>query len=301
MTDTQAATETAVERRLPVTAAGAWCTTRPPDLEWVLPGLLRGSLGVITGTGGTGKSWLVLQTACAVALGHDPWGVWRGAWPAGPAVILALEDPDIILHTRIHRLAEIKPESKPGWNQVFIASGHGRRVPLIEPGQGGGYAEGSGVGMLQEVISEIKPRIVFIDTLNRALGYGLESDASAAGLVTAALERLAREYNTSIILVHHQSKAATAAAQGDAHTARGSSVWSDNARWVRAIVKPQSTKENPIPDYVIDLHASKTSYSKSEEKIRLRRLDGGGIVPYEEEEKETGETNSIKKPIWWKK
>lgn len=294
----QAATQT--EGRLPVTAAGGWCNTRPPPLEWVLPGLLRGSLGVITGTGGVGKSWLVLQTACAVALGHDPWGVWRGEWPAGPAVILALEDPEIILHTRIHRLAENKPESRPGWDQVFVASGHGRRVALIDPGPGGGYTEGSGVTMLQEVINEIKPRIVFIDTLNRALGYGLESDASAAGLVTAALERLAREYNTSIILVHHQSKAATAAGQGDAHTARGSSVWSDNARWVRALVKPQSTKDNPIPDYVVDLHASKTSYSKSEEKIRLRRLEGGGVVPYSENEQET---NTVKKsaPGWWKK
>jgi replicative DNA helicase len=56
----------------------------PPELDWVWPGFLAGTVGVLVAAGGTGKSYWALQAAMAVADGSgDRLNVGMIAWRAG--------------------------------------------------------------------------------------------------------------------------------------------------------------------------------------------------------------------------
>src|SRR5690554_4165923 len=67
----------------------------PIHLDFVLPLLLVGTVGLLVAPGGTGKSTMLLQIAANVALGKDREGFFDGAEiePGGVA-ILNLEDPE---------------------------------------------------------------------------------------------------------------------------------------------------------------------------------------------------------------
>lgn len=83
-------------------------TTQPPPIDCVLRGLPLGSVGVILGTGGVGKSMLVLHVAHAVATGHDDLGCLldKGETKTGRVVYLEGEDGAEIIHHRLHAFAD---------------------------------------------------------------------------------------------------------------------------------------------------------------------------------------------------
>ena len=94
-------------KRLPPGLDIRFCIeTEPPELDFVLPGLLAGTVGGLIAAGGVGKSTLALQAAIDIAVdvaGVDLLGL--GVEKHGRVVILAGEDPDVALHHRIKRIA----------------------------------------------------------------------------------------------------------------------------------------------------------------------------------------------------
>ena len=72
----------------------------PPPLDFVLPGLLAGTVGGIVSPGGAGKSMLALELAILVATGRDLSGFSGGVQRhTGKVVFLAAEDPaDALRH-----------------------------------------------------------------------------------------------------------------------------------------------------------------------------------------------------------
>jgi RecA-family ATPase len=191
-------------------------------------------VGVLVSPGGTGKSMLALGLAATVAAGEDAWGLAGINPPRGPVLILSIEDPAIILGRRIRALEA----SRPGL--VSTAAAGGRLQ--VAARQGTGFALGTWDGgrlkpspeyeVLVRELAELRPRLLVIDTLNRALAGMDENDNSIQGAVHGLIERLIAPTSTAALVLHHTSKGAALSGQGDIQqSARGAGAITDNARF----------------------------------------------------------------------
>jgi RecA-family ATPase len=214
-----------VAKRLPPGLDIRFCIeSEPPELDFVLPGLLAGTVGGLIAAGGVGKSTLALQAAIDIAVdvaGADLLGL--GVEKHGRVVILAGEDPDVALHHRIKRIASrLPPDAHEMLAEALtIVPCVGLGVDIMDDQW---FAE---VGRLCE-----GARLVVIDTLTRFHSLN-ENDAADAKAVMAALERLAKQTGCTVLYLHHVNKGAALNGMADLQqAARGSSVFVDNARWL---------------------------------------------------------------------
>lgn len=252
--------------------------TEPEPLDFVLPGLLTGTVGSLIAPGATGKSISALQLIMQVCTGKDFFGI--GQYPTGNAVMLAAEDPANALHTRIKAIAGHLDECE---RESFKAN------CLILPclGQAGDLLDSGTVADVERVAQGA--RILVIDTLSR-WHTGEENERRDAARVMRALERIAKNTGAAIIFLHHTSKAAALNGGGDLQQAsRGSSVFVDEARWV-AFLQTMTGEEAKAFGYNDDERkhyvrygVTKANYCPPQFDVWLRREEGGVLVRHEYE------------------
>lgn len=204
--------------------------TEPPARDEVLPGLIAGSLGGIIATGGSRKSYFALQIAAAVAGGLDTLGLAPRA--TGRVVLLALEDPQQIIHERVRALAKT-------WSGDVIerVREHLDIWPLV----------GAGADLLNPVflawlrLKTEGARLVIIDTMRRIHRLD-ENDNGEMSSLLAILEQICAEAGVTVIFLHHTAKGSE---RGDAQASRGASALTDNARWILRLdnMKPEEAEK----------------------------------------------------------
>lgn len=161
-----------------------------PEPKWVVPGILPEGLTLFSGSPKTGKSWLVLNLALAVAAG----GVALGTTPVeqGDVLYLALEDNARRL---TNRAAKVLLQAAPPERMS---------VSTEWPDQDRG-----GLDYLETWLkAHPDARLIVIDTLQKfrparranANAYVEDYDA------TVGLKRLCDAYGVAIVLVHHTTK-----------------------------------------------------------------------------------------------
>lgn len=208
----------------------------PPAPVTVLPGFLSGTVGLLTGRGGRGKSLLAMRLALAAAMGGSALSfesdgyapTWQQSGMPGRVIVIALEDPADELHRRWHRLYQWAASRVDSQSLAEAA----RRVEIFP---WAGRLPGAPIGM-----AELEPhftgwlanhacgaRLVVIDTLRRAHAYD-ENSSSAMSCVMHVAETIAHESGAALLVTHHERRAA---AEGP-DAARGSTVITDHARWV---------------------------------------------------------------------
>jgi len=82
-------------------------TNEPPQLDFIWPGFLAGTVGALVAPGATGKSFWALEAAMAVAC-SVPGGDLLDLKPrhTGRVVYLAGEDPELALIHRLHSIGQ---------------------------------------------------------------------------------------------------------------------------------------------------------------------------------------------------
>ena len=162
---------------------------RPP--KWAIPDIVPEGLSILAGKPKTGKSWIALDFALAVAAGSHALGNIKCA--EGDVLYLALEDTERRLHSRIK--AVLQGASAP--EGLAIATEWRR-------------SDNGGLDDLRQWLSTHRAlaRMVLVDTFQKVRGArrreaGVYEDDYAA---TAAFKKLADEYTVPIVLVHHQNK-----------------------------------------------------------------------------------------------
>ena len=205
--------------------------TKPKPLDFVLPGLLAGSVGLLVAPGSVGKSFLALEFCISIAAGRDVFGLFAGQeFKQGPVCFLSLEDGGAVLHHRLYALREyLTDEDKANIEQnfdVFDASGRGFSLTMAD-----GLVPSMVFLELEAFLTERKPVLLVIDTLNRALGGLNESCSAVASKVLHQLEQLNRKVGCATLILHHANKSSVLNGASTAQGIRGSSAWSDNARW----------------------------------------------------------------------
>lgn len=248
----------------------------PPPLDFVLPGMLAGTVGALVSPGGAGKSILSLQLAVLIVLGMDICGMARDAkYICGKAAILAGEDPIQAIEHRVHALGKFIPEDQ------------------VDKFADGLLIEGM-VGQEPDVMQEewfekvrafaVGRRVLFLDTLRRFHRLD-ENDAASMSVLIGRLEKISALTGCAIIFLHHSSKAAALQGQGDqAQASRGSSVLVDNIRWqffLAGMTKAQAD-DLKVQDLMrgrwVRAGVSKQNYGTPFAELWLLRQTGGVLV-----------------------
>jgi putative DNA primase/helicase len=167
-------------------------TFSPP--RWAIPDLLPEGVIILAGKPKTGKSWLALNVAVAVATGGKALG--KIQVEQGEVLYLAMEDSERRLQARLEKIVFDSPPE----NLHFLTA---RDFPPLRKG---------GLEALDTWLTN-KPeaRLVIIDTLGRVKPpRGRKTDSYEHDTaIIAVLQTIAHNHNLALIVVHHTKKVET--------------------------------------------------------------------------------------------
>ncbi|MFO0388977.1 MAG: AAA family ATPase [Alphaproteobacteria bacterium] len=204
-------------------ATGPMRTEADDMFEFLVPGLIpKGSVTMVAGSGGTGKSSLVHQLAVMVATDYES-GEEAPRWlgqrvsiekSKGITIYFSGEDGPPILNARA---------------AIFDPKGRGRRLMFQRADFGEGVTFAQHLKRLQKVPDV---PLLIIDPVRKFLS-GDEDDSAAVSDFFEAIEEFAIRKNTAVVILHHLQKSSyprTARELLDA--LRGSQVFIDRPRVV---------------------------------------------------------------------
>jgi RecA-family ATPase len=219
-----------------------WVNKQAPAIQWMVQdSFIAGTVGILAGDGGLGKSLLLqqLQTACAIGV---PWLGMRTEKCRSLAVYC--EDDVDELHRRQERINAHYGCRMDHLEPVRIESRPGRDCVLMEFRQWGG--DGRRKQMFDQVefaAKEHGARIVILDTVADVFS-GNEVDRNQPRTFIRALRQLALRLQGVVILTQHPSNEGMASGSGRS----GSTGWSNSVRSRLYLTKPktkESDEENP--------------------------------------------------------
>lgn len=260
--------------------------TEPEPLDFVLPGLLIGTVGAVIAPGATGKSMLALQIALAVTTGIDIAKLFSDEnnnekIKIGDVVYFAAEDPSTAIAHRLHDLGKhIKSIDEYNENTRMGIEEGLTIIPLM--GMQPDIFEPIWFRSIKEAARGC--RLLIIDTLRRFHSLD-ENDGGQMADMLSKLEAIATEAGCAIIFIHHSSKAAAMNNQGDMQQAsRGSSVLVDNVRWQMYLagMSKEDAKDKKVEEVqrniFVKCGVSKQNYGKPFAEKWLRRVNGGVLT-----------------------
>jgi len=177
---------------------------QPAPIKWLVKSWIQDqALVMVHGPSGGGKTFVVLDWCLRIASNTPEWAGKK--IKPGNVIYLAGEGH----HGLRGRIAAWKHHNKSGPLKMWLSKA-GCDLNTTE-----GYRK------VTDSIKAIKttPSVIVIDTLHRFL-FGDENSAQDAKTMLDACANLMREFNCTVILVHH-----TGVSEESQHRARGSSAW----------------------------------------------------------------------------
>lgn len=273
----------------------------PPELDFIWPGFLAGTVGALVAPGAAGKSFWTLEAtmsiACSVA-GGDLLGLEPKK--AGRVVYLAGEDPEAALVRRVNAIGKHLSVSA----QQSIAE----NLSLAS-------VMGKGLNVMNKqsftwVIDHAKDaRLIVLDTLSRVHCLDENSNGDMSRLVTT-LEQIAVVTGASVLYLHHVNKMSVRdGLSNQQQSARGASALIDNARWCGFVAKMAESEAKTLSDQIntgqpigndrresfVRFGVSKQNYASPYSDRWFERRGGGVLVPVGLSEAGIKKINSTKK------
>lgn len=182
-----------VESELRVVRAAELLPRHPEQPRWLVDSLWgAAAVGMIGGAPKSGKTWLALEIAVAVASGRPCLG--RFAVPqAGPVLVYAAEDAPEQIRERLEHLARARGADFPSLD-VHLILEPSLRVDRTEHLQ-----------RLQLTLQRHRPMLLVLDPYVRLQRVD-ENDATQVSAILAALRQLSRSFQLALALVHHARK-----------------------------------------------------------------------------------------------
>lgn len=255
--------------------------SEPPELDFIWPGFLAGTVGALVAPGGTGKSFWALEAAMAVACGAEG-GDALGLRPkqSGRVVYLSGEDPAAALTRRVHAIGQHLTQAAQEVivKKLTLAPLVGTRLDLMDEVQ------------LTDIMDYCTgARLLVLDTLSRVHYLDENSNGDMARLVST-LEYIAASTGAAVLFLHHVNKGSAREKQIDQQqAARGASALIDNVRWCGYITRMTEQEaecmnvgSRPVGKerrgYYVRVGESKQNYSDPEPDKWFERVDGGVLV-----------------------
>lgn len=220
----------------------------PEGGRWLVEGLVADqAVGVIGGIPKTGKTWLGLDLAVAVAAGVPALGRFPVRRP-GTVLLYAAEDPPETVRERVAGIAEaagVDLERLP----VGLITEPALRLDLDADRD-----------RLVDTLARLRPRLLLLDPLVR-LHRGDENSSADMSELLGFLRQMQRQYATAILLVHHVRKSGA----GDTGQAlRGSGdlhAWGDSNLYLtrqdgKTVLVPEQRAHPPTPPVTISIRGN---------------------------------------------
>jgi hypothetical protein len=252
----------------------------PEPLDFVLPGLLAGTVGAVVSPGGTGKSMTVLELLLWLACGADLLGLEAmGAVRMKPCKVVyyAAEDPDVILRHRLFAMgAHLSPSERAAVREnlgVWTLLGH-KQLLTDEKFRRGVIQRNKGA------------RLIVCDTFRRFHNAD-ENDSGDMSEVVSALEEIAVGTGAAVLYLHHANKGwvLNEGAGGEQQqSSRGSSVLPDHTRWQMHVVGMSEAQSQSAGVDAADRHRYcrlvfvKHNYSAKPADVWLQRDPATGVL-----------------------
>lgn len=186
----------------------------PPIRPLITGTLDRGTIAVLAGYWGTGKSFIALDWTCCVITGK-PWQARPVHDRTGAPV-----DRDGERHARPYTALYIAAEGAYGLGRrvdAWEAGWHAEAGRLYVMSNAPNLLHVGEAGMVERLIRHLRADLVVIDTLSRCLPGADENSAKDMSAAVRAIDRLRVATNGgTVLVVHHTGK--------DKTTVRGSSV-----------------------------------------------------------------------------
>ena len=195
-----------------------------PPRGWLVQDLVPSrTVTLLGGDGGTGKSLLALQLACAVAKG----GAWIGRSVAqGGALFISAEDDEDELHRRLVDVARASGITLDNLKGLTLRSLAGEDALLATLDRSGGVLRTSPLfSEIDRRISEDCPALVVLDTL-ADLFPGNENDRAQARHFIGILRGIANRHGCAVLLLAHPSLSGLNTGSGTS----GSTAWNNSVR-----------------------------------------------------------------------
>jgi RecA-family ATPase len=237
-----------------------------PATPWHVEGLVpSGTVTLLGGDGGTGKSLLAKQLACATALGRQ----WLGREVRrGPALFLSAEDDVDEIHRRLADIARAENVALADLHQLTIRSLAGSDALLALPSPAGTLAPSPLFHEIERRMAAEKPALVVLDTL-ADMFPGNENDRALARQFIGMLRGLAIRHRCAVVLLAHPSLTGLNSGTGTS----GSTGWSNSVRSRLYLERVVQDGYEPNPDARL-LSVKKANYSRTGAEIAVRWQDG---------------------------
>lgn len=215
---------------------GRWQDRRSTPYDWIVEGcFLRGTVSILSGDGGLGKSLLMQQLATAAAIGKD----WLGmaTKPCKTFCVFCEDDADE-LHRRQERINAHYGCEMADLEGVIYCDRAGEDSVLIRFEKWGDKC--ATTPLFDAVRKEVKGlgcQIVVLDTVADVFS-GNEVDRNQPRRFIRELRRLAIEIQGVVILTQHPSAEGLSSGSGKS----GSTGWNNSAR-SRLYLTTQKPKE----------------------------------------------------------
>ena len=265
-------------------------TNEPPELDFIWPGFLAGTVGALVAPGATGKSFFALEAAMSIACSVAG-GDLVGLAPAhtGRVVYLAGEDPQPALVRRVHAIGQHLNQSarEAIAENLMLEPIMGKRLNVMDEAH------------LRRVIDySAGARLIVLDTLSRIHSLDENSNGDMAHLVSV-LEHIAATTGAAVLYLHHVNKGSARDGQTDQQqAARGASALIDNARWCGYVAKMTEQEAERLSDRGFDrapignerrglfvrFGVSKQNYDATPLDRWYQRHTGGVLLPVELQE-----------------
>lgn len=218
-------------------------TTLPPEYQWVLKGSLpRGVFGIVAAAPGVGKSSVCHALCAAVATG-TPWMEYWQTEKPGRAIYLSAEDSETTIHRRAYALFQTLGDEGKEYADNLLSIASISSDASIVVGDGQEIRTTQAYEELKNLIIQERPDIVVIDTLGKFIGISNENDNAALTRAIAKIDDLCRQYDCTIVGIHHIAKSGPAIINDehslfvalDQSAVRGGGASVGSARWVLTI------------------------------------------------------------------
>lgn len=246
-----------------------------PAREWLVQDLIpMNTVTLLGGDGGTGKSLLSLQLACAVALARK----WISL-PArsGRALFMSAEDDLDEIHRRLNDITAAENVRLADLDNLVIASlaGEDALLAAISP-QKGALQPSPLYWQLEQMMIRERPAVLVLDTL-ADLFPGNENDRAQARQFIGLLRGLAIRHQCAVVLLAHPSLSGLNSGKGTS----GSTGWNNSVRSRLYLDRVLIEDQEQDPDARI-LHTMKTNYGRTGGQIGLTWSNGVFLAKPEE-------------------
>lgn len=234
-------------------------------------------LALLTGAGGTGKSWLTLKLAISVSLNRP---AFRGEYdcfvPTQPGVVVFLIGEDSIDDYR-HRLDKLiktsrltREDKAQLLSSILFVPLRDKDIRLIKRERGGDLEHTGVIRNLAAGLKAANCRLAIFDPMNK-FASGEENSNNEANVFIGAMRRVVDLSGAACLMVHHSSKS-------DPGGARGASALVDGVRCHLALATLAQLKREKAEQGdadIIQLSMVKANHFKPwDGPVWLKRVDG---------------------------